>query len=155
SILEERVLQSSKLSGAILRYGFFYGRGTWYAPDGSSADQVRKQQTPIIGKGTGVWSFVHIDDAVAATVSAVERPLSKGALYNVTDDTPLALGTWLPSYAHWLGAPPPKSLSIEDARSQLGEDAVYYATMLRGASNRKAKAELDFSPRALEWMETH
>src|SRR3546814_9088111 len=68
---EDRVLGSTALQGVVLRYGFFYGPGTWYRPDGASAEQVRKGMSTIIGDGSGVWSFVHIDDAVAATVAAI------------------------------------------------------------------------------------
>jgi nucleoside-diphosphate-sugar epimerase len=149
--LETRVLQSKGMEGIVLRYGFFYGPDTWYARDGSSANQVRRQETPIIGTGLGVWSFVHVDDAAAATVSAVERAVKKSSLYNITDDRPLPVSVWLPTYARWLGAPKPPSLAEDDARTQFGEDAVFYGTKLRGVSNRKAKAELAFVPRPLEW----
>lgn len=152
SALEARVLQSGSMRGTVLRYGFFYGPDTWYARDGSSADQVRRQEIPIIGEGTGVWSFVHVDDAVAATVSAVESASTASALYNVTDDMPLPLKKWLPAYARWLGAPAPVLIAVEDARARFGEDAVFYATQLRGVSNRKAKADLGLAARPLEWM---
>src|SRR5918997_397051 len=64
--LERRVLNSGEMEGVALRYGFFYGPGTWYHPDGASADQVRRQEVPIIGDGGGVWSWVHLEDAVVA-----------------------------------------------------------------------------------------
>src|SRR3546814_18354424 len=82
---EDRVLGSTALQGVVLRYGFFYGPGTWYRPDGASAEQVRKGMSTIIGDGSGVWSFVHIDDAVAATVAAIT---AEPGQYNVMDDDP-------------------------------------------------------------------
>ena len=130
-----------------LRYGFLYGLGTWYAPDGDAAEQVRKHMSPIVGDGQGVWSWVHVEDAAAAAVLALEQG-SAGA-YNIVDDDPSPVRVWLPAFAHWLGAPPPPHASAEQAGS---EDAVYYGTRLRGASNTKAKRELGFQPRRLEWL---
>jgi 2-alkyl-3-oxoalkanoate reductase len=145
----ERRLLGVPIEGIILRYGFFYGSGTWFATDGDVAQQVRQQQFPIVGTGKGVWSWVHIEDAAIATVAAMER--GNPGVYLITDDRPLEVREWLPAYAHWLNAPPPSQLSIEEALQIGGEDAVYYGTQMRGASNAKAKRELDFQPRALEW----
>ena len=82
---EDRVLASPSLDGVVLRYGFFYGPGTWYRPDGAVADQVRRGESAIIGEGNGVWSFVHIDDAIAATVASLT---AEPGIYNVVDDDP-------------------------------------------------------------------
>lgn len=124
------------------------GSGTWYAPDGSVAEQVRQQQFPIVGKGQGVWSWIHVEDAAIATVAAVER--GNSGIYLITDDQPLQVRAWLPAYAQWLNAPPPPVVSVEAALVNAGADAVYYGTQLRGASNAKAKRELGFQPRSLE-----
>ena len=144
--LESRVLESGEMEGVALRYGFFYGPNTWYCPEGAAADQARMREIAIIGRGEGVWSWVHIDDAALATVAALTAP--KG-VYHVVDDDPSPVGLWLPEFARWVGAPPPPRVAVEEAA---GEDAVYYGTKLRGASNRKAKRILDFSPRRLEWL---
>jgi nucleoside-diphosphate-sugar epimerase len=135
------------LEGIVLRYGFFYGSGTWYAEDGSVAEQVRRRQFPITGGGGGVWSFVHIADAAAATVAALTRG-SRGA-YNVTADEPSPLAVWLSAYARWLGAPEPAQVSADEVEDP---DARFYAMQLRGASNTKAKHELEFRPRRCEWL---
>lgn len=151
--VETRVLGASEFVGTVLRYGFFYGPGTWYQESGgSAADDVRAGRFPIIGQGTGVWSFVHIDDAVAATVAAVESKNPKRTVYNITDDDPSPVSVWLPAFARHLGAPAPKVVSVVDALESAGKDAVYYGTRLRGASNRKARDELGFRPRRLEWL---
>jgi nucleoside-diphosphate-sugar epimerase len=84
---EEQVLATPSLDGVVLRYGFFYGPGTWYRPDGAVAEQMRKRELGIIGEGNAVWSFVHIDDAVAATVASLT---AEPGVYNVVDDDPLA-----------------------------------------------------------------
>jgi nucleoside-diphosphate-sugar epimerase len=152
--LESRVLGSERILGTVLRYGFFYGPRTWYAVDGSTAHQVRARGLPLIGNGLAMWSFVHIDDAVAATVAAVEHSPSAPARYNITDDRSVAVRDWLPAYAKYLGAPPPPPVSEDEARRTMGEDAVFYATRMRGVSNDRARRDLAFRPRALEWMET-
>jgi 2-alkyl-3-oxoalkanoate reductase len=145
---EDKVLVSPSLDGVVLRYGFFYGPGTWYRPDGAIADQVRKGEVVIIGEGNAVWSFVHIDDAIAATVAALK---SDPGVYNVVDDDPLPVADWLPAFARWVDAPPPPRVSVEDALKAAGEEAVYYHTRLTGASNGRAKAKLRFTPRPLLW----
>lgn len=133
-----------------LRYGFFYGPGTWYNHDGDMAEQVRQQKVPIIGAGQGVWSWVHIEDAAAATAAALS---CAPGVYNVVDESPAAQSVWLPAFASAVGAPPPPRVSEEEALATVGPDAVYYATRLRGASNEKARRELNFRPRRLEWLD--
>jgi len=145
---EERVLGSTALEGVVLRYGFFYGPGTWYRPDGAVAEQVRNGKSTIIGDGKAVWSFVHIDDAVAATVAALT---AEPGTYNVVDDDPLPVAEWLPAFARWVDAPMPPRMSVADALAVAGEEAVYYHMRLTGASNARAKAKLGFMPRRLLW----
>jgi nucleoside-diphosphate-sugar epimerase len=151
--LESRLLQTKDkakdIEGVALRYGFFYGPNTWFHPDGASADQVRKQETSVIGSGAGVWSWIHIDDAALATVAALNAP---PGIYNIVDDDPAPVSVWLPAFARFVGAPAPPHISEEQARQVAGEDAIYYHTRLRGASNKKAKATLSFRPRRLEWL---
>ncbi len=153
--LEARVLGAGDggavggMEGVSLRYGFFYGPGTWYNPDGASADQVRRQEVPIIGQGEGLWSWIHIEDAAVATVAALTGP---PGVYHIVDDAPAPVSLWLPQFARVVGAPPPPRLSVEEAVRLAGPDAVYYGTKLRGASNAKAKKVLGFKPRRLEWL---
>jgi nucleoside-diphosphate-sugar epimerase len=103
----------------------------------------------VIGKGEGIWNWVHIDDAAAATCAALK---ADAAIYNVVDNQPMAQSVWLRAFAKFLGAPEPPTVSEEQALESAGPDAVYYATKLRGASNQKAKAQLAFRPRPLEWL---
>ena len=145
---EEQVLAIPSRNGVVLRYGFFYGPGTWYRPDGAVADQVRNRERSIIGEGNAVWSFIHIDDAVAATVAALT---AEPGVYNVVDDDPLPVAEWLPAFARWVDAPGPPRASVEDALKTAGEEAVYYHTCLTGASNNRAKAKLGSRPRPLLW----
>lgn len=147
--LENRLLDCP-LEGLVLRYGFFYGPGTWFHLAGDVAEQVRNGQWPIIGRGEGVWSWLHIDDAAIATVLAAEK--GRRGVYLIADDTPLPVSEWLPAFARYVGAPPPPQVPVQDALKSAGPDAVYYGTQMRGASNAKAKRELGFQPRALEWM---
>jgi nucleoside-diphosphate-sugar epimerase len=148
--LEHRLLGSSDIEGIVLRYGFFYGPGTWFNPDGDVARQVRQQQFPIIGNGEGVWSWLHVEDAAAATVAAAEQ--GNPGIYLIANDRPLPVRDWLPAFARWVNAPPPPKITVEDALKESGADAVYYGTQMRGVSNAKAKRELNFQPRRLEWM---
>jgi len=147
--VERRAQQSPKMEVLILRYGIFYGPGAWFDKDGDIADQVRSRRFPVIGQGQGVWSFVHVADAAAATVAAL-----RGApgIYNIVDDQPIGLGVWLPAFADWVSAPPPPKITEEEALSVANRDFVYYATRLRGASNAKARSEFGFRPRRLEWL---
>jgi 2-alkyl-3-oxoalkanoate reductase len=147
--IEKRVLGSRDLEGVALRYGFFYGPGTYHDPDtGSVTVQVREQKYPVIGSGAGVYSFIHVEDGAAATVAALE---SDPGVYNIVDDDPLEMRVWLPAFARFVAAPPPPHLTEQQAQA-LGPDVVYYATRLRGARNDLAKQKLGFSPRRLEWL---
>jgi len=147
---EKRVFGSATLEGVALRFGFFYGPGTWYDVEGSMARQVKSESYPLVGDGGGIWSFVHVDDAAKGVSAALH--CAPGA-YNLTDDAPLAQSVWLPAYARWLGAPPPPVRSVEEELEINGPGSVYYATRLRGASNEKAKKELGFRPRMPPWIE--
>jgi len=149
--LEDRLLGNPNIEGIALRYGFFYGPGTWFNPDGDVAQQVRQQQFPIVGNGNGVWSWLHVEDAAIATVAAAEQ--GNPGIYLIANDRPIAVREWLPAFAQWLNAPPPPQISVEDAlQIEGGADAVYYGTQMRGVSNAKAKRELNFQPRSLEWV---
>ncbi len=147
--LERAVLDDRDLDPVVLRYGFYYGPGTWFERGQSIATQVFEQKMPIIGEGNGIWNFIHVDDAAQATAAALKGP---AGIYNINDDQPTAMHTWLPAYARWLGAPEPPRISIEEGLQTKGPDAVYYANQLRGASNEKAKRLLHFKPRSFQWL---
>jgi len=147
--LEAMTLGRTEFEVVALRYGFFYGPGTWFMPDGDMGEQVRQQQVPIIGDGQGVWSWVHIDDAADATVRALD--CAPGP-YNIVDDNPSEQRAWLTAFARYCGALEPPHIPEQQAPLAAGPDDVYYATRLRGASNAKAKRELGFRPRPLQWL---
>lgn len=147
--IEQRVLESGKMEGVALRFGFFYGPGTWFHRHGNVADQVHKGQFPIIGRGEGVWNFVHIEDAAKAVRSAIYT--FPGA-YNVVNDRPSPMREWMPAFARYIGAQSPLWISEEEGLKTRGPDMVYYATKLRGASNLKAKRDFNFQPRNFEWF---
>jgi 2-alkyl-3-oxoalkanoate reductase len=149
--VEAVVTQARDIEGLILRYGFFYGPGTAYAPDGEVVEQIRKGEYPIVGNGAGRYPFVHVHDAAALTVLALDR--GSAGIYNVVDDDPAPMREWVPNLAKLLGAPPPPTVSAERAARDIGRQAVYYGTQLRGASNAKARRELGFSPRYPDWRE--
>jgi len=134
------------LGGIALRYGSFYG-----APNDGLLEPVRKRQFPIVAEGGGVSSFVHLADAAAATVLALDR--EGPAIYNVVDDEPAPVREWLPVLAQALGAKPPRRVPIWLARLIAGEGAVMMGTESRGASNEKAKRELGWKLRYPSWRQ--
>jgi 2-alkyl-3-oxoalkanoate reductase len=140
--------------GLALRYGAFYGPGTGFslAPDAVMAAAIRKRRFPLVGRGGGVWSFVHIEDAAAATAAAVER--GRPGMYNVLDDEPAPVREWLPLLANALGAKPPRRVPRWLGRLAAGEMATVMMTdMWVGASNAKAKRELGWQLRYPSWRQ--
>ncbi|MFY9487476.1 MAG: NAD(P)-dependent oxidoreductase [Solirubrobacterales bacterium] len=148
---ERLVTEATEFEGLALRYGFLYGPGTYLASDGSFAEQVRKRQFPIVGRGTGVTSYVHVSDAAAATVSAVEH--GAPGIYNIVDDDPTPMREWLPIYAEILGAKPPRRMPAWIAGLAADRAVAQAATGARGASNAKAKGELGWEPAVPSWRD--
>jgi nucleoside-diphosphate-sugar epimerase len=148
--MERTVTGARGLEGVVLRYGFFYGPGTWYARGTKLARAVAKRRFPIVGSGDGVFSYVHVDDAAAATVAAVER--GAPGVYNVVDDDPAPMRDWLPALAEGLGAKPPRRVPFWLAKLVARGNAEM-ATTMRGASNAKAKRELGWEPRYPSWRQ--
>ena len=149
--MERAVLEAGGLDGLVLRYGWFYGPGTYYAGDGTIAQDVRRRRFPVVGEGSGVFSFVHVEDAAAATVAAVER--GAPGIYNVVDDDPAPMSEWLPAYALAIGAKPPRRVPLWLAKLIAGGFVATMSTTLGGASNAKAKRELDWQPGWASWRE--
>jgi nucleoside-diphosphate-sugar epimerase len=141
--VEETVVGAA---GLALRYGGFYG-----STHDAQIEPVRKRQFPIVGDGGGIWSFVHLDDAAAATVLAVER--GAPGIYNVVDDDPAPVREWLPALAAAIGAEPPRHVPRWLARLLAGEASVAMMTEIRGASNAKAKRELGWTLRYPSWRQ--
>jgi nucleoside-diphosphate-sugar epimerase len=141
--LEEEVVGAG---GLALRYGGFYG-----SPDDAQLELVRKRRFPIVGDGGGVWSFVHLEDAAAATVLALER--GEPGIYNVVDDEPAPVREWLPALAATIGAKPPRRVPRWLARFLAGEAGVALMTEIRGASNAKAKRQLGWTLRYPSWRQ--
>ena len=146
--MERRVLDAD---GVVLRYGWFYGPGTYYGADGSMTADVRRRRFPVVGPGTGISSFIHTDDAAAATVAAVER--GAPGVYNIVDDEPAEMREWLPVFAAANGASRPLRIPVWLARLVAGRFVAVMATDLRGASNAKARRELGWEPHWASWRE--
>jgi nucleoside-diphosphate-sugar epimerase len=147
--LERNVLAASDLQGIVLRYGAFYGPGTPIAPAGEIAELVRQRKLPIVGAGSGVWSFVHMEDVALATALAIEGGPS--GIYHIVDDEPAATSVWLPELARILGAQPPRHVPEWIARLAVGEALVHMMTRVPGSSNVKAKRELGWNPCYPTW----
>jgi nucleoside-diphosphate-sugar epimerase len=137
--------------GHVLRYGYFYGPGSAIARDGSLGEDLAQRRLPVVGRGSGVWSFIQIDDAARATVAALTR--GPPGAYNVVDDDPAPVSEWLPALAQALGAPRPLRVPALLARLAAGGYGVATMTRAQGASNARAKRELDWRPRYPSWRE--
>jgi nucleoside-diphosphate-sugar epimerase len=145
--VERVVPAASPVQGIVLRYGSFYGPG---ASD-DFVGLIRKRRVPVIGDGAGIWSFLHIRDAAAATIAA----LGHGApgVYNVVDDEPASVAEWLPYVARAVGAKAPRRVPVWLGRLAAGEVGVSMMTQIRGSSNAKAKRELGWCPAWPSWRE--
>jgi nucleoside-diphosphate-sugar epimerase len=143
----ERTVPDTAPEGIVLRYGNLYGPG---ASD-SLVELIRKRRFPVVGDGAGVWSWIHLDDAAAAAVAALER--GAPGIYNIADDDPAPTSQWLPYLADAVGAKPPMRVPKWLARTMAGSVAVQWMTEGRGASNQKAKRELGWEPRWPSWRQ--
>jgi nucleoside-diphosphate-sugar epimerase len=150
--LEDAVTGADWVDGLVLRYGGFYGPGTSFGPEGGEQiELLRGRKFPVVGDGSGVWSFVHIEDAAEATAAAVTR--GRPGIYNIVDDDPAPVAEWLPAAARAVGAPPPRRVPRWLGRLLAGEAATVMMTEVRGASNEKAKRELGWQQRHASWRE--
>ncbi len=149
--LEAATTSTPGIDGLALRYGGFYGPGNALGKGGAMLEAVTKRQMPIVGGGTGIWSFLHIDDAARATALAVDR--GTPGIYNIVDDEPAPVSEWLPYLADVLGARPPRRVPAWLARLIAGEAAVSMMTKIRGSSNVKAKRELGWKLEYPSWRE--
>jgi nucleoside-diphosphate-sugar epimerase len=146
--LERQVLAAD---GQVLRYGLFYGPGSAISRAGSIGVEVARRRLPVIGGGTGVWSFIHVEDAARATVATLAQETS-GA-YNIVDDEPATVAEWIPALADALGAPRPMRVPSLIARPLAGGYGIEAMTKSQGASNALAKRELGWRPSFPSWRD--
>ena len=149
--LEQMVAGAAQLTGVVLRYGALYGPGTSLGEGGEMTEMVRQRKLPIFGEGTGVWSFLHIDDAAQAAMLAMER--GNSGLYNIVDDEPAEVSDWLPDLARALGAKPPRHLPAWLGRLVIGDAGLSMMNSVRGSVNTKAKRLLRWQPLYPNWRE--
>lgn len=145
----EAAVAAAPLEGVALRYGSLYGPST---SDAQLLDPLRRRRVPIVGKGGGVWSWLHVDDAARATACAIERSDVSG-VYNVCDDDPAPVAEWLPYLATCVGAPRPMRIPAWLARPIAGATVVQMMTSVRGSSNAKAKRALGWQPQWASWRD--
>lgn len=149
--LERAVTETEGIEGLVLRYGYFYGPGTAYARDGFIAELARKRQLPIVGRGTGVYSMIHVDDGADAAVAAVES--SATGIFNIVDDDPAPGRELVPAFAAAVGAPRTRRVPRWLAGLVVGRAFARTQTDQKGASNERAKAELGWRPRHPSWRQ--
>jgi nucleoside-diphosphate-sugar epimerase len=143
----EEAVPAGAPEGIVLRYGGFYGPGA----SEPLLDLVRKRRVPVIGGGTGIWSFIEITDAAAATLAAVDR--GAPGVYNIVDSDPAPAAEWLPYLAEVAGAKPPLRVPSWLGRLLAGELVTVQMTTMRGSSNEKARKELGWELRYASWRE--
>jgi nucleoside-diphosphate-sugar epimerase len=148
--LESAVITHFPASGIVLRYGWLYGPGTSLSKNGAMAEAVTKRMLPIVGGGTGLWSFIHVEDAAAATVAALDAP---SGIYNIVDDEPALTRDWISLLANLLGAKPPLELPAWAAKPLVGEHGLAVLRDNRGASNHKAKQTFGWKPSYPSWKD--
>lgn len=149
--LQELERRTTGAGGLVLRFGHLYGPGTAYAVDGSFVRRARAGMLPVVGRGTGIFSFTHTHDAATATVAALDKDVT-GAL-NVVDDDPAPASVWIPELARTIGAPAPRRVPAVLARMAVGSFGVALMTRLRGADNARARLSLDWRPGHPSWRE--
>ena len=149
--IEAVTLAARDLDALALRYGGLYGPGTSLGKSGAMLEAIAKRKMPLVGAAGGVNSFIHVDDAAAATALAVER--GAPGLYNVVDDDPAPVSEWLPYLAELIGAKPPRRVPVWLAKLVVGEPGVSMMTTIRGSSNAKAKRELSWELKYPSWRQ--
>jgi nucleoside-diphosphate-sugar epimerase len=148
--LESATLGDDAVEGVVLRYGSFYGPGTYFAPGGIYASMIAKRRLPIPGDGGGLFGLVHIEDAAAATVAALDGP---PGIFNIVDDVPARASEWMPFVATLFGAKPPHRVPEVVARVGAGKFLAYLMCDQPAVSNQRARSELAWSPRWPDWHE--
>ncbi len=146
--LEAATLGVPDLEGVVVRYGSFYGPGTYFGRDGLYTSMLAKRRLPIPGDGGGLFGLVHLDDAASATVAALVGPTG---IYNVVDDVPARASEWMPFVAQLLGAKPPRRVPEAMARVGAGKFLAYLMCDQPAVSNRRARTELGWSPHYPDW----
>ena len=148
--LESNTLGATELEGVVLRYGSFYGPGTYFAPDGLYATMLKRRVLPIPGQGGGIFALVHIDDAATATVDALEGPTG---IFNVADDAPAPASEAMTFIAGLMGAKPPRHVPESLVRLGAGAFLAYLLCEQPAVSSARARTELGWSPRYPDWHE--
>ncbi len=148
AMLEAQTLGAEGIEGVVLRYGSFYGPGTYFGPDGAFTGLVQRRLMPVAGRGGGLFGFVHLDDAVGATMAALEGPTG---VYNVVDDVPAAAAEWIPFVPVLLGAKAPRHLPEALVRAVAGKQSAYLMCAQPAVSNHRARTELGWEPAFPDW----
>ena len=148
--LTEQERRVTSAGGLVLRLGHLSGPGSSYAPGGGLTRRLRAGRLPLIGDGAAMFSFIHAHDVATAILAAIEHPTARGVL-NIVDDRPTLVHDWLPEMAAMLGAPAPRHIPAWLARLLVGEWGVAYMTGLAGASNIRARQQLDWKPSYSSW----
>jgi nucleoside-diphosphate-sugar epimerase len=144
--MESQVLEATKrgsIEGVVLRYGMFYGLET--PSTIAMIEMVRKRRLPVVRGDTGQLPLIHVDDAVSATVRALDRAPA-GGVYDIVDDRAVSLSDIVEAIAEYTGSAPP--LRVPAWLPRLVAPYMARMTSVRlPLSNAKAKAELGWKPK--------
>jgi nucleoside-diphosphate-sugar epimerase len=146
--LESATLGDAAVEGVVLRYGSFYGAGTYFSPGGLYTSMLARRLLPLPGAAGGLFGLLHIDDAVSATIAALDGPTG---VFNVVDDVPAPASEWMPMVAGLLGAKPPRRIPEALARVGAGKFVAYLMCDQPAVSNRRARTELGWAPAHPDW----
>jgi 2-alkyl-3-oxoalkanoate reductase len=148
--LESNTLGDPEVESVVLRYGSFYGPGTYFAPGGLYPTLLKRRLMPLPGRGAGIFGMVHIEDAAAATVAALEGATG---IFNVADDVPAPASEWMPFVAVLMGVKPPRRVPEALVRVGAGKFLAYLLCEQPAVSSQRARTELGWSPRYPDWHE--
>ena len=142
-LVERAAADTSVPESAILRFGYLYGPGTWWAPDGAYTSAVRQGRFPLIGSGNGHWPWLHVDDAAAAVVAAVTS--TSTGIFNIAEPACPATRDWLPTLARALGARSPRRVPAWVARALGAGAAAHLSDRAPRLSMQKAQVMLPWT----------
>lgn len=132
--------EAGRIEGVSLRFGAFYGRGATE----EMVTMLRQRRLPLVAGGTGVMHWIHLPDAAAATVAALEVH-SPAPAYNVVDDEPVSWRDFVGMLTQTFDTPKPLSLPRWLVRLAAPNGAAFMTSRMR-VSNAKAKRELGWAP---------
>jgi 2-alkyl-3-oxoalkanoate reductase len=144
--MESQVLDANRrglIEGVVLRYGLFYG------PDNPATQNMiamaRRRMLPVIRGDRSLLPVIHLDDAVSATLAALDHG-EPGDVYDIVDDRPVSMTEIVTTLAERAGAPRPFTVPAWLPRL-LAPYMARITSVRLPLSNAAARAALGWRPR--------